>query len=87
MRFIPRTIPPVAVTSEARLFELVKAAFAQRRKTLVNCLTADRSLGIGRREAEAAVDALGLPPTVRGETLSLQQFATLTKVLDDTTDL
>ena len=77
VRLIPRPAPPVAVASEPRLFALVKAAFAQRRKTLVNCLAADRSLGITRREAEAAVEALGLPPAARGETLSLEQFAAL----------
>ena len=81
VRLIPRPTPAVAVASEPRLFALVKAAFAQRRKTLVNCLAADLSLGIARREAEAAVEVVGLPPTVRGETLSLEQFAALANLL------
>ena len=84
VRFIPRTAPPVVVASEARFFELVKAAFAQRRKTLVNCLSTERSLGISRREVEEAVAALGLPSAVRGETLSLEQFAALANLVSDT---
>lgn len=56
-------------------FELVKAAFGHRRKTLVNCLEA---AGLIRRaELEALLRTLHLPPSVRGEALSLEQFAAL----------
>lgn len=81
VELLARTRPPVAVESEPAFFALVKAAFAHRRKTLVNCLIADAGLGIARDDAEAAVRQLGFAPTVRGESLSLEQFAALTKSL------
>ena len=80
VRLDARATPPVAV-DEARFFELVKAAFAQRRKTLVNCLLAHRAFGLSRSQAEAAVLAVGLPATVRGEICTLEHFAALTTAL------
>jgi 16S rRNA (adenine1518-N6/adenine1519-N6)-dimethyltransferase len=56
------------------LFRLVEAAFAQRRKTLVNAL---KAAGYAPEKVADALQALGLPPTVRGETLSLQLFEEL----------
>ena len=80
LRMVPRTAPPVAVEDEQMLLRTVKAAFALRRKTLVN------SLGTGfpalsRQQLAEAVAACGLPPDVRGERLSLAQFAALSDEL------
>ena len=80
LQMVPRTAPPVAVEDEQMLLRTVKAAFALRRKTLVN------SLGTGfpalsRQQLAEAVAACGLPPDVRGERLSLAQFAALSDEL------
>ena len=66
--------PPAEVTDEAFFFRVVRASFAQRRKTLVNGLGA---LGIPKPRLIEAVAACGLPENVRGETLSIPQFAAL----------
>ena len=75
--------PPVEVKDEAHLFRLIRAAFAQRRKTLANALKNDPSLGLGREQVEAALDRLGLNADIRGERLSLQQFAALSDLLQE----
>ena len=64
-------------TDERLLFRVIRAAFNMRRKTLVNALDAV----CGRERARAAVSACGLSETVRGEALSLAQFAALTDIL------
>lgn len=69
-----RSQPPAAVADEAFFFRVVRASFAQRRKTLVNGLGA---LGIPKPKLLEAVTACGLPENVRGETLSIPQFAAL----------
>lgn len=79
LRFTPWGTPRVTLRDEPAFFALVKAAFGHRRKTLVNCLI---SAGIVRRPAaEALLRALRLPPSVRGEALSLEQFAALADAL------
>jgi len=70
-----RHAPAVRVDDEALFFELVRAAFSQRRKTLVNCLLGWR--GLSREQIQACVQAVQLPTTVRGEAVSLEGFATL----------
>lgn len=67
--------PPVEVKSEKMLFRLIKGGFALRRKTLVNSLST--GAGISKEKAMAALEALNLPSTVRGEALSLQNYADL----------
>ena len=69
--------PPVKPRDEAFMFRVIRAAFGQRRKTLVNALRNDGSLSLGREQLEAALSEMGLPATVRGERLSLQEFAEL----------
>ena len=81
LRLQPRSQPPVAVEDEPRLFEVVKAAFAHRRKTLMNCLSAHEPRLVDRAKAEALLRETGLPLTVRGEQLSLEQFAALANAL------
>ena len=70
-----REAPAVRVRSEADFFAVVGAAFALRRKTLVNSLAA--SLRLERTEAVRLVEAAALDPMVRGEKLSLEDFARL----------
>ncbi len=78
VRMEPRPAPP-EVDDPAHFFRVVKAAFALRRKTLLNSLSA--GLGGQREEIAQAIAACGLPPDVRGERLSIPQFAQLSRRL------
>lgn len=71
--------PPVQVSDEKRFFALIRACFAQRRKTLVN--TVSNTMGIDKETLRSALAQLGLPPEVRGETLTLEQLAALSELL------
>ena len=78
IRLHRRSRPPYAVSDEALLFRLVRAAFNQRRKTLVNAL--QPALGGGEKDAiESCVRRCGLDERVRGEALGLAEFARLTE--------
>lgn len=74
-------VPPVKVKDEAFLFALIRASFNQRRKTLVNGLTNAAELQLSKEEVQAALEQMGLSATVRGETLTLSQFAQLSSLL------
>jgi hypothetical protein len=68
---------------------LIRAAFNQRRKTLANAVSHGYSLEgrqFTREEVTAALEKIGLPPTVRGEALSLEQFAALSLIMGQNTD-
>ena len=69
-----RQAPPCPVTDEALFFRVVRAAFAQRRKTLSNALAAGFP-ALGKERVAAILADCGLSPTVRGEALTVEQFA------------
>ena len=69
--------PPVEVQDEKKMFALIRAAFNQRRKTLVNAISNAGIYGITKDDVQAALEKLGLSPTIRGEALSLSPFAKL----------
>ncbi|MCM1112352.1 MAG: 16S rRNA (adenine(1518)-N(6)/adenine(1519)-N(6))-dimethyltransferase RsmA [Muribaculum sp.] len=73
--------PPVQAQDERKLFALIRASFNQRRKTLVNGLCNAPELGLDRERVLDALSRLELPPTVRGEVLTLEQFARLSNLL------
>lgn len=73
--------PPVQVQDEAMLFRVIRAAFAQRRKTLVNTLSSSFS-ELDKAQIAACIAACDLPPQVRGETLGLEEFARLADALN-----
>lgn len=73
--------PPVDTPDEKFLFALIRASFNQRRKTLVNGLGNAAGLPVKKEEAAAALEAMGLSATVRGEALTLEQFAQLSRLL------
>ncbi|MBR3824256.1 MAG: 16S rRNA (adenine(1518)-N(6)/adenine(1519)-N(6))-dimethyltransferase RsmA [Lachnospiraceae bacterium] len=73
--------PPVEAADEKKMFALIRASFNQRRKTLVNGLTNAPELGLSKEAVTEALEKLGLSPTVRGETLTLEQFAELSNIL------
>lgn len=68
--------PSVTPKEEKKFFALIKAAFSQRRKTLVNALSGSGMFG-SKEEIQKAVESVGLSPTVRGEALSIEQFCEL----------
>ena len=80
VRMDRRVAPPASVDDEKLFFRTVRAAFAQRRKTLSNALRSAFS-ELDRAAIESAMEETGLPPAVRGETLSIAQFAALSNAL------
>ena len=81
IRLTRHSEPPVQVDDEALMFRLIRASFNQRRKTLVNGLGNAPELSFTKEEIAGAIAAMGLSPTVRGETLTLSQFAELSNRL------
>lgn len=73
--------PPVQVEDEGRMFALIRASFNQRRKTLVNGLSNAAGLGLTKERVAGALEQMGLSVTVRGEALTLEQFARLSNLL------
>ena len=74
---------PVKVVDEKFMFRIIRASFNQRRKTLQNGLGNDAGLSVTKEEAAKALEALGLSQTIRGERLSLEQFAQLSNLLQE----
>ncbi len=73
--------PPVDADNEKFMFSIIRAAFNQRRKTLVNGLANDAKLGVSKEKVSEALETMGLPLTVRGEALTLEEFAQLSNLL------
>ncbi len=67
--------PDVKVQDESLMFRIIRASFNQRRKTLQNSISHDPQLGISKEVVARILEELGLSATIRGEALSLQQFA------------
>jgi len=79
-----RVKPPVALRcSEDFFFKVVRAAFALRRKTLVNSLASVYGGQLGKEEIAGIVEGCGLAATVRGERLTLEDFAALANALQE----
>ncbi len=74
--------PPVEVKNEAGMFALIRAAFNQRRKTLLNSLSNSQELSFTKEELAEALEKLGWPQGIRGEALTLEEFAALNNVLE-----
>ena len=72
---------PVAVKNEKLMFDIIRASFNQRRKTLQNGLNNASNLSVNKEQVVTALEKMGLPATVRGEALSLEQFAELSNLL------
>ncbi len=69
--------PPVRTKDPKLMFKLIRASFNQRRKTLQNGLSNSPELPFTKEQIAAAIESLGVPATVRGEALTLEQFARL----------
>lgn len=75
--------PPVSVRDPGLMFRLIRASFSQRRKTLLNGLFNSPELPFSKEQISAALKSLGVLPAVRGETLTLEQFARLSDLFSE----
>lgn len=75
--------PPVEVMDSALMFKLIRASFNQRRKTLQNGLNNSPEINVTKEEIIKAIESLGVPATIRGEALTLEQFAKLANYLSE----
>ena len=73
--------PPVQVADEKLMFRIIRASFNQRRKTLANGLKNSGELTLSKEVIEESITELGVPVTIRGEALSLAQFAELSNII------
>ena len=74
---------PVTVKDAEHMFRIIRASFNQRRKTLQNGLNNSPEIPYSKEKILAASEQMGLPATVRGEALSLEQFAQLSDILGE----
>ena len=82
IRLTKHKTPPVQVKNEKLLFQLIRASFNQRRKTLQNGIKNFSGLNFSKEEVAEALEQMGVSPTIRGEALTLEQFAQLSNLLD-----
>lgn len=75
--------PPVQVTDEKLMFRIIRASFNQRRKTLVNGLKNSQELSYSREEIEEVLNVCGIPLNIRGEALTLSEFAKIANAFDE----
>ncbi len=73
--------PPVKVEDPKKMFALIRASFNQRRKTLVNGLSNAPEIKASKEDVQNAIAKMGLSETIRGEALTLEQFAALSNLL------
>ena len=73
--------PPVKAENEKLMFRIIRASFNQRRKTLANGLKNSAELDYTKEEIEAAIIQLGKGAGIRGEALTLEEFASLSNIL------
>ena len=73
--------PPVEVEDPKKMFALIRATFNQRRKTLVNGLSNAPEIKASKEDVQNAIAKMGLSETIRGEALTLEQFAALSNLL------
>ncbi len=82
VRLVRHAVPPVSVRDERMFHKVVRGAFAQRRKTLLNSLQSAFG-SLGRERLEGCIRACGLEPGVRGEILGLPEFAALADIIGE----
>ena len=73
--------PPVDVDNEKLMFQVIRASFNQRRKTLANGLSNAPQVHLSKEEIQECIAELGEPLTIRGEALTLEQFAALSNII------
>ena len=83
IRLTVHDTPPVSVKDERKMFALIRASFNQRRKTLVNGIGNAAELSYTKEQVAEALEKLGMPATIRGEALTLADFAALSDALEE----
>jgi 16S rRNA (adenine1518-N6/adenine1519-N6)-dimethyltransferase len=83
IRLTRHACPPVDVKDEKLMFQIIRASFNQRRKTLANGLSNFPQLNLTKEQITSCITALSLPATIRGEALTLAQFAELSNCVCD----
>lgn len=83
IRLIRHRENPVQVRDESLMFRMIRASFNQRRKTLVNGLNNGAELNLEKQQIVNALGTMGLAPDIRGEALTLEQFAALSNLLGE----
>lgn len=81
IRLVKHTVNPVTVKDEALMFKLIRASFNQRRKTLANGLNNSSEITLPKQVITEAVEELGKGAAVRGESLTLAEFAELSDII------
>ena len=81
IRLVKHTVNPVSVKDEALMFKLIRASFNQRRKTLANGLNNSSEISLSKQIITEAIEALEKGAAVRGETLTLAEFAKLSDII------
>ena len=81
IRLTRHTEPPVQVEDEKMMFRLIRASFNQRRKTLANGLGNAPDIPLSKEQIQESIIELGVPVTIRGEALTLEQFAALSNIV------
>ena len=81
IRLTRHSAPPVQVENEKLMFRLIRASFNQRRKTLANGLGNAPDIPLSKTEIQESIEELGVPVTIRGEVLTLEQFAKLSNIV------
>jgi len=81
IRLTRHTEPPVQVEDEKMMFRLIRASFNQRRKTLANGLGNAPDIPLSKEQIQESILELGVPVTIRGEALTLEQFAALSNIV------
>ena len=81
IRLVKHAVNPVAVKDEALMFKLIRASFNQRRKTLANGLNNSPEINLPKDVITQAIEELGKGASVRGEALTLDEFARLSDII------
>ncbi len=81
IRLTRHEVAPVEVSDETLLFAIIRASFNQRRKTLANSLHNSQEIPLSKEAIQESIQELGVPLTIRGEALTLEQFALLANIM------
>lgn len=81
IRLTKHSKAPVEVEDEKLMFRIIRASFNQRRKTLANGLNNSPEIHLSKEVIQESIQELGVPVTIRGETLTLEQFAAFSNII------
>jgi len=82
IKLTTHTRTPVDVDNEKLMFKIIRASFNQRRKTLVNGLNNRAEIELSKEIIQESIEEMQLPSNIRGEALTLKQFAALSNIIN-----